>query len=209
MSIFFANAAGGMAAEDERFRTCNKKDYSHTGKHGRASYIRKRFSPGVFLVYCLCCGVIVGFHVLDRPESSLTFFEVLFSLWERPPRLAAFDFCCGCHLSSMTREAWFFQLSQGSPLCPIAEGSLERLRLSQTLFVGDRLHHEKGHKCGKSFSPNLHEHLEDVNLSVGEQSNSKIAYMREKIRDMLLWNAVFYLREMAFDFNRDIDREWD
>lgn len=205
---FSVTAPASQCDDESSRRECNKKNYSHTAPTSKSRLGLKRYSPGIFFVHCLCCGIIVGFHFLDRPESSLTFFEVVYSRRQKCLKMMMFDFVCGCHLCSMSREPGFFQIPSDSPLSILAEKNSEKNRLSQTVFLGDRLH-AHGHKCGQSFSPDLHEHHRTTNTSLAEQNNFELSHLETKIRNMTFLNAAFHVREEVMDRNQALVRMWN
>ena len=117
--------------------TCTKYQYKH-----------RRLTPGLFWIYCLECGVCIGFFVMDRAESPRTLFDVLFTRWERPPEVVVYDNSCHGQAFALNRESEWSKSMQ---------------------WAVDAMHF-KGHKgCAHSYDIKRFPLLSDLNSQRCEQ----------------------------------------
>lgn len=99
--------------------TCNKPQFDKNGD--RARKISKKtqpstsFSNGIFIISCLDCKCILTYRVLDRPETTLTFFELMFGFWPFCPDGWVFDFICGELQTVSARAKDFLQFKCDAP----------------------------------------------------------------------------------------------
>ena len=62
----------------------------------------QRLSPGLVVVVCKH-KVCYGFQILRRKESTITIFNLLLTLFEKPPRTIIYDNACNLHNTCIIR----------------------------------------------------------------------------------------------------------
>lgn len=121
------------------------------GSCKKDAYTRRQLSPGLFVMWCLCCGNCIGFHMMRDSESPRTLFEVLYTRFPVAPRLVVYDNGCNAHAFALNREPVFFKNTQ---------------------FMIDALHFKCHTGCCSAYDIKHHAHTRHLNSQLCEQQVS-------------------------------------
>lgn len=153
----------------------------------------KVWSPGIFLMFCGCKSRrMLSFSLLNRPESTRTVFDLLYSRLPEPPDFLIYDNACNLHKMNMKLAPHFF---------------------SRTVHVIDRLHAPTHVKCSPAFciDHQLRPEILKCNTQAAEQGNSIIdlSDFKPSGSNMSQVNFMLSFRLFMFIYNLRIIRNQD
>lgn len=148
---------------DEKVTHFCSKEYPNTGAH----------TPGLLTVQCSCSSPkLIGFYVMDRPESSSPALSSAISHLRVIPRMLFYDNACNLCLSAYYRAAWFMELC---------------------IIQIDRFHCEH-HSCVNYFNPSMYPCMEQMKTMGAESINARIKRAKHHMRYLRGDNFVSYFR---------------
>lgn len=96
-----------------------------------------KMSHGIVVLKCIDHGEIIGYHVMNSPESPNDYFSIITMIYIKPPKFVLCDIACQMQKYCMTREPDLFK---------------------DTIFLNDQMH-GNNHKCGVYFNVKSYKHL--------------------------------------------------
>lgn len=125
---------------------------------------RKAFTPGTFVVNCLCshakCLAVIS---LRKPEGCRTPLNFIMERTKRLPDIVIYDYACGTLASALGISPFVVQ---------------------STSFLIDRFHFMTHKTCSLAMHPDSHFRLRGRNTSSQEQRNSRIRPLQFSLREM-------------------------
>jgi hypothetical protein len=172
----------------------NKADRGEVNKPGSGGnigcskyyqeYGKKGLTGGVMAAWCphLIC---LGFHCIPTGEGRNDAFSLLYTRWEKAPRIVIYNFACALAPYCMLREPKFFK---------------------NTLFLIDSFHSSGHMRCSRAcFVDNYRKsnpQLQSVNTSAAECGNSGLQKIRVSLSCMSQRHAVIFTNLFLAMWNR-------